>query len=297
MAGVTVRASSPGDAEAVEGLRIAGWKTAYQGIMPDDYLDSLPVDVGRRRRHLEDLPPGVTDEVAVADGTVTDGTVTDGTATDGTATDGTATDGAGADGTATDGTAADGTATDGTATDGAGADGTATDGTAADGTATDGTVTDGTATDGAGADGTATDGTAADGTATDGTATDGTATDGTAADGAGAGGTGADGAIVGWVAYGTCRDPDRAGPRYGEIFACYVHPDWWRKGTGRLLMGHAIDGLVRSGRDDISLWVLEANDRARRFYEALGFAPDGTRKLVNFGVPVPEVRYRRPPAS
>jgi ribosomal protein S18 acetylase RimI-like enzyme len=207
MAGVTVRASSPADAEAVEGLRIAGWKTAYQGIMPDDYLDSLPVDVGRRRRHLEDLPPGVTDEVAVADGTATDGTAADGT----------------------------------------GADGTAADGTGADGT--------------------------------------------------GAGGTGADGAIVGWVAYGTCRDPDRAGPRYGEIFACYVHPDWWRKGTGRLLMGHAIDGLVRSGRDDISLWVLEANDRARRFYEALGFAPDGTRKLVNFGVPVPEVRYRRPPAS
>jgi ribosomal protein S18 acetylase RimI-like enzyme len=212
MAGVTVRASSPADAEAVEGLRIAGWKTAYQGIMPDDYLDGLPVDVGRRRRHLEDLPPGVTDEVAVAVGTATVGTATVGTATDGTATDGTAADGTGVDGT-------------------------------------------------------------------------------------GAGGTGADGAIVGWVAYGTCRDPDRAGPRYGEIFACYVHPDWWRKGTGRLLMGHAIDGLVRSGRDDISLWVLEANDRARRFYEALGFAPDGTRKLVNFGVPVPEVRYRRPPAS
>ncbi len=237
MAGVTVRASSPADAEAVEGLRIAGWKTAYQGIMPDDYLDGLPVDVGRRRRHLEDLPPGVTDEVAVADGTATDGTAADGTATDGTATDG----------TATDGTATDGTATDGTAADGTGADGTAADETGVDGT--------------------------------------------------GAGGTGADGAIVGWVAYGTCRDPDRGGPRYGEIFACYVHPDWWRKGTGRLLMGHAIDGLVRSGRDDISLWVLEANDRARRFYEALGFAPDGTRKLVNFGVPVPEVRYRRPPAS
>jgi ribosomal protein S18 acetylase RimI-like enzyme len=262
MAEVTVRASSPADAEAVEGLRIAGWKTAYQGIMPDDYLDSLPVDVGRRRRHLEDLPPGVTDEVAVANGTATDGTATDGTATDGTATDGTATDG-----TATDGTAADGTGADGTAADGTGADGTAADGTGADGTAADGTGVDGTAADGTGVDGT------------------------------GAGGTGADGAIVGWVAYGTCRDPDRAGPRYGEIFACYVHPDWWRKGTGRLLMGHAIDGLVRSGRDDISLWVLEANDRARRFYEALGFAPDGTRKLVNFGVPVPEVRYRRPPAS
>jgi ribosomal protein S18 acetylase RimI-like enzyme len=207
MTGVTIRASSPADAEAVESLRIAGWKTAYQGIIPDDYLDSLPVDVGRRRRHLEDLPPGITDEVAVADAT------------------------------------------------------------------------------------------GADGTAVDGTAVDGTGADGTGADGTGAGGSGPDGAVVGWIAYGTCRDPDRAGPQYGEIFACYVHPDWWRKGTGRLLMGRAIDGLVRSGRDDISLWVLEANARARRFYEAFGFAPDGTRKLVSFGVPVPEVRYRRPPPS
>ena len=199
MTGMTIRPSSPADAEAVESLRIAGWKTAYQGIMPDDYLDGLPVDVGRRRRHLEDLPAGITDEVAVADGI-----------------------------------------------------------------------------------------------AADGTAAAGTAADGTAADGTGVGGSGAGGAVVGWVAYGPCRDPDRAGPRYGEIFACYVHPDWWRKGTGRLLMGRAIDGLIRSGRDDISLWVLEANDRARRFYEAFGFAPDGTRKLVSFGVPVPEVRYRRP---
>jgi ribosomal protein S18 acetylase RimI-like enzyme len=257
MTGVTVRASSPADAEAVESLRITGWKTAYQGIMPDDYLDSLQVDVGRRRRHLEGLPPGITDEVAV-----------------------------------TGGTAAGGTAGDGTA-----AGGTAAGGSAAGGSAGDGSAAGGAAGDGSAAGGAAGDGSAGGGSAAGGSAAGGTAGDGTAAGGTGAGGSGADGAVVGWIAYGTCRDPDRAGPRYGEIFACYVHPDWWRKGTGRLLMGRAIDGLVRSGRDDVSLWVLEANDRARRFYEALGFAPDGTRKLVSFGIPVPEVRYRRPPPS
>lgn len=121
MAGMTVRLSVPEDAEAVERLRLAGWQTAYRGILPDDYLDALRVDVPRRRRHLEGLPADISDEVAVADG-----------------------------------------------------------------------------------------------------------------------------AVAGWVASGPCRDPDRHGARYGEIFACYVHPDWWRKGTGRLLMDHAIGALAQA---------------------------------------------------
>jgi ribosomal protein S18 acetylase RimI-like enzyme len=104
----------------------------------------------------------------------------------------------------------------------------------------------------------------------------------------------ADGAVVGWIAGGPCRDPDRLGPRYGEIFACYVHPGCWRKGAGRLLMDHALEALVQAGRDDVSLWVLEANERARRFYATVGFGPDGARMLRDFGAPVAEVRYLRP---
>jgi GNAT superfamily N-acetyltransferase len=168
MAGLTIRSSVPEDAEAVERLRLAGWQTAYRGIMSDGYLDSLVSDVARRRRHIEDLPEGITDLVAAADG-----------------------------------------------------------------------------------------------------------------------------AVVGWIAAGPSRDPARSGPRYGEIFACYVHPDWWRKGVGRLLMGRAVEVLTEAGRDDITLWVLEANERARCFYAQFGFEPDGARKMWDRGETAPEVRLRR----
>jgi ribosomal protein S18 acetylase RimI-like enzyme len=172
MTGTTIRPAAPEDAEAVERLRVAGWQTAYRGIIPDAYLDSLTVDVPRRRRHLETLPDGLRSGVAIADG-----------------------------------------------------------------------------------------------------------------------------CVVGWISAGPCRDPDRPGPQHGEILACYVHPDWWRTGTGRLLLEHALEVLAKDGRDDVTLWVLEANDRARRFYEAFGFAPEGVRKLLEFGEPVPELRYRRRPSG
>ena len=46
--------------------------------------------------------------------------------------------------------------------------------------------------------------------------------------------------------------------------------------------------------DVVTLWVLEANTRARRFYEKAGFAPDGTSKPADlFGVMLPKLRYRK----
>jgi RimJ/RimL family protein N-acetyltransferase len=58
-------------------------------------------------------------------------------------------------------------------------------------------------------------------------------------------------------------------------------------------MTHAVRALHEAGLDDITLWVLEGNERARRFYEACGFQPDGTRQLLDIGGLVPEIRYRK----
>ncbi|MGY5765185.1 N-acetyltransferase family protein [Brachybacterium sp. DNPG3] len=57
-----------------------------------------------------------------------------------------------------------------------------------------------------------------------------------------------------------------------ELSLLYVDRAWW--GTG------LADSLVCSviGDSPASLWVAEDNPRARRFYEKLGFAPDGTRQ-------------------
>jgi ribosomal protein S18 acetylase RimI-like enzyme len=168
MSEVAVRPCTVQDAEAVESLRVEGWRTAYRGMIPDPFLDSMPVDAERRRGHIAQRPDGVLESVAVQDGT-----------------------------------------------------------------------------------------------------------------------------IVGWVAAGPCRDEDRREPGQGEIYACYVLPRRWRSGIGQLLMSQAMAALAAAGRDDISLWVLEANSAARWFYESCGFQPDGARQLLDLGGPVPEIRYRR----
>jgi ribosomal protein S18 acetylase RimI-like enzyme len=51
--------------------------------------------------------------------------------------------------------------------------------------------------------------------------------------------------------------------------------------------------LLRASYGDATLYVLEDNPRARRFYEREGWALDGVTKADEFlGLAVPEVRYR-----
>ena len=94
------------------------------------------------------------------------------------------------------------------------------------------------------------------------------------------------------MAGGRCRDADRTGPGQGEVYAIYVLPEWWGRGAGRLLMAHVVRALAEAGQDDITLWVLEGNQRARRFYEAAGFRLDGARQELDLGGPVTELRYQ-----
>ncbi|MGE5290757.1 MAG: GNAT family N-acetyltransferase, partial [Micromonosporaceae bacterium] len=81
------------------------------------------------------------------------------------------------------------------------------------------------------------------------------------------------------------------------VCACYVLPRWWGTGIGGKLLAHATGSLEAAGRADITLWVLEENYRARRFYESRGFQPDGKQKILDLGAPVAEVRYQRPRLS
>ncbi|GAC1364732.1 MAG: hypothetical protein NVSMB44_24630 [Ktedonobacteraceae bacterium] len=100
------------------------------------------------------------------------------------------------------------------------------------------------------------------------------------------------GRIVGFAMTGLCHDAD-APPATAEVFAIYLAQDAAGKGIGRTLFTRAVDELRQLGYKQGMLWVLENNTRARTFYEAAGWTPDGTRKREELpgGTYIDEVRY------
>lgn len=101
------------------------------------------------------------------------------------------------------------------------------------------------------------------------------------------------GEIIGFVACGPSRDEDTASDSEGEVYALYVDPDGWRHGVGRALLAAAVERLAARW-PVVRLWVLADNARGRRFYEAVGFVPDGSSRAYRRpGVTVDEVRYGR----
>ena len=73
-----------------------------------------------------------------------------------------------------------------------------------------------------------------------------------------------------------------AGSRAEWLDGLYVLPEWWSRGVGRALHDEVLDRLRTDGCERCQLWVLEDNDRARQFYERLGWAENGTSRVVPF---------------
>ncbi|HEV2672474.1 MAG TPA: GNAT family N-acetyltransferase [Gemmatimonadales bacterium] len=87
------------------------------------------------------------------------------------------------------------------------------------------------------------------------------------------------------------QDPDDDPTRVGHITSIHVLPHIRGSGHGRALMDHVLSEFRRRGFSEVTLWVLEENRNARRFYEKYGFQQDGgTRSYPR--TDVPEVRYR-----
>ena len=112
-------------------------------------------------------------------------------------------------------------------------------------------------------------------------------------------------AIVGYASFGPEQDvleapwphpltAAGADGQVAELYALYVHPDWWSTGTGRALMDRSLARVAAAGYTSITLWVLQDNARARRFYGRAGFAADGARHVLDDLGGVTEIRYRRP---
>ncbi|MEV6760055.1 GNAT family N-acetyltransferase [Streptomyces sp. NPDC051105] len=78
--------------------------------------------------------------------------------------------------------------------------------------------------------------------------------------------------IVGFANFGPSRDT----PATAEIGTLYAIPEVWGTGIGKQLMLATLTRLRQAHYAQATLWVLEDNKRARRFYEAAGWGADGT---------------------
>ncbi|HET7046210.1 MAG TPA: GNAT family N-acetyltransferase [Gaiellaceae bacterium] len=86
----------------------------------------------------------------------------------------------------------------------------------------------------------------------------------------------------------------------GWLNGLYVRPEAWGTGVAGELHDRAVEALREAGAATARLWVLEANVRARRFYERRGWTPDGSTRVVEFPPHPLDVGYSltvRPPAG
>jgi ribosomal protein S18 acetylase RimI-like enzyme len=103
-----------------------------------------------------------------------------------------------------------------------------------------------------------------------------------------------DSKVMGFCHLIPSRDADGDGA--AEIAAIYVDPTAWRNGCGRSLCDAALASAFQNHAPWVTLWVLVENALGRRFYEALGFAPDGATKSEKLpGFTLEELRYRMAP--
>lgn len=103
-----------------------------------------------------------------------------------------------------------------------------------------------------------------------------------------------DGAIVGFAASGPTRDRDDAEGGVWELYNLHIEPDRRGHRLGSRLFDATAALARRSGRDFLSLWVVESNEQARRFYERHGMQADGATQVHTMGdhAALHEVRYR-----
>jgi len=98
------------------------------------------------------------------------------------------------------------------------------------------------------------------------------------------------GRIVGTSSF--CKSRFERFQGWGEVVSIYLLPDYIGKGYGKILMEAVLSELKRQGYENVFLWVLEENTRARIFYENFGFLPTDDFLDDNIGGrDLREVRY------
>ena len=102
----------------------------------------------------------------------------------------------------------------------------------------------------------------------------------------------ADGNPAGMLCIGPSKDDDAADGDY-ELYAIYLHPDYYRQGIGTQAVDYAVDTARKLGKLSMTLWVFAENANAIAFYSAVGFAPDGMARTGEYGKTLDTIRMRR----
>ena len=102
------------------------------------------------------------------------------------------------------------------------------------------------------------------------------------------------GTVTGFSQIHQSCDPE-ADHTVAEIPSICVDPPSWRIGTGRVLCESSLKRAEQAGFETVTLWVPVSNERARSFFEAMGFQLDGaSRSEDRLGFRMKEFRYRHP---
>ncbi len=80
-----------------------------------------------------------------------------------------------------------------------------------------------------------------------------------------------------------CKSRSKEFNDFGEIVSIYLLPEHMGKGYGKLLFEATLNELVKTGYQNVFLWVLEENTRARRFYEKQNFKLSDKFNYINIG--------------
>ncbi|MEU0241604.1 GNAT family N-acetyltransferase [Nocardiopsis sp. NPDC006198] len=96
--------------------------------------------------------------------------------------------------------------------------------------------------------------------------------------------------VTGFAAFGPAGDPDLWPATDAEVFALHVDPERAREGHGSRLVNACVDHLVDDGFGTVHVWVPEADNALRAFFEASGWRADGARREIDLGSPLPMVR-------
>ncbi len=97
--------------------------------------------------------------------------------------------------------------------------------------------------------------------------------------------------VVGFLSFGPPEEPVADGD-LAEVYALYLDRAVVGTGVGRSLLAAGSSRLRDAGFARAFLWVLETNERARRFYERAGWAWDGNTSAHRYDcAELPIVRY------